>query len=362
MAATFLGCISVGASADPEDVRVPAAWDTSFTLRTGAGYKDNVTLAHLAPESSPYLSAGFDALITRLAVDTPRVNIFINGDHQQFLSAESVENEQLVSALAEARQFFGNRCEGSLAARYAYVHQVLDISVSETNRIAIPATAHGISITPGIQVDPALHYWIVLQLPMARQLYNDPLDDRWELDAKLQVGRNYGAGSEISLSYEPGWRLYDAELALRADGTPLPGTHRRFLQHEGRLRWRHDWDEARNWRSTTTLSVRVNDDHGSGYFDYTRFLASHELRFRRGAWEVSLGAGVSHYLYHVQTVSDLDLRKRERTAVEISLRCERRLARWLRLVAGYDHGQVFSNDEFETYAVNTVSGSLQWDF
>ena len=46
----------------------------------------------------------------------------------------------------------------------------------------------------------------------------------------------------------------------------------------------------------------------------------------------------------------------------ISLRCQRRLSKRLGVAVGYEYEQVFSNDPFETYRVNTVHGSLAVDF
>jgi hypothetical protein len=61
-------------------------------------------------------------------------------------------------------------------------------------------------------------------------------------------------------------------------------------------------------------------------------------------------------------VSDTDPAKRKRTELSAGALIERELWRKLVFVLKYDYERTLSNDEWETYTVNTVSGSLRWEF
>jgi hypothetical protein len=341
--------------------RLPARWDTAFTVHTGAGFKDNVTLASQDPSSSAFLAAGLQALVNRLCLDGSQLNFFVDGNHRQYLSGP-VDQEEDLSAFFEWKNPWGRRWESAVAAQCLYLDQVMDVSFSETNRDAVRVRGPSLTARAGLELDLTSQFWIGLEAPVTRRYLDEPLDNQWEGSTRLRLAFDYGHRSEISLGYEPLYRVYDEATQVAADGTPLPGTERAYLQQEVRLSWRHHWDAPRRWRTAVKLGAKLNEDNGSGYFDYTKWFGGLEVRFRAGRWELAAEARGARYLYPVQTVSATDLRKRDSTVAGLSLRCEYVLAKWLRLVAEYEYEKVFSNDEFETYTVNTVSGGLSWEF
>ena len=73
-----------------------SVWDHSFDLRLGGGYKENVTLAAFAEESSPFTAIGFDFMAIRipLAEDGVEVTVFGALDDRRYLDAKSVDSEQ----------------------------------------------------------------------------------------------------------------------------------------------------------------------------------------------------------------------------------------------------------------------------
>jgi len=100
----------------------------------------------------------------------------------------------------------------------------------------------------------------------------------------------------------------------------------------------------------------------SGYFDYDRYSVSQEVRFQTDAWEITAEARLSYYRYPVQTISDTDLRKRERKELTLALRGERQLAKHIRLYVQYDYERTDSNAALDEYTVNTVSGGVMVEF
>ena len=106
----------------------------------------------------------------------------------------------------------------------------------------------------------------------------------------------------------------------------------------------------------------MNHDPASGYFDYTKFSVSEQLRYRAKSWEFSVEGKVSRYEYGVQTVSANSLEKRNRTEMNITLQAEWQFTRSFRLVGAYEYERALSNISIENYDVSTISGSLQWSF
>lgn len=363
MAAALLGhTLAAGPARAGEPSAAAAQWDSGFALRAAAGYRDNVTLAHLDPEASAFLASGFDALVSRLAVDTPRLGFVFSADHVQYLSAPSVEREQSVIAHAEARQFASDRLDLGMEADYVYVNQVVDVSTTETNRNAILAEGHTLGARPGVSLDLTPRLWTTLEVPFARQWYETPLDDYWRYGGRLEFAFECGRNSKLSLSYEPARRLYDHEAELAADGTPQPGTHRRLVIQELALDWTHAWDVAQRWNSNLRFGAEWARDKSSGYFDYDRLGGSARLGHRAARWDFLAEAGAAYYDYPVQTVSATDPRRRERTSVFANVRCGVQVRAWLRIEVEYGYERALSNDPFERYSAQSVQGTFQWEF
>ena len=90
--------------------------------------------------------------------------------------------------------------------------------------------------------------------------------------------------------------------------------------------------------------------------------AGEQLLFHTKNWDLCAEARIARYDYPVQTVSATDLAKRWSTELAFNFRCERRVARFLKIFAEYERERVFSNLEFERYVVATVKGGLNWMF
>ncbi|MBI5386341.1 MAG: hypothetical protein HZA90_16850 [Verrucomicrobia bacterium] len=365
--AALAGVAGTAAAAQTNDLppldipRVPVLWESVFTVRAEAGFKDNVTLAYQDAPSSAFVSGGVEALVTRLSLDGPQTTFFLDGDHREYLQGP-VGREESASAQAQWKTPVGRRWEISLAGQVQYFDRVMDLSFTESIRTAVRVRGASFGPRPGLRLNVPGNCWVTLEVPVTRREVDEPVADQWETGVRLKLGRDYGHKSEINVSYEPRYLAYDAANQLAADGTALPNTHRALTQHETRLTWRHHWDAARRWRTSIRLGGRVNDDNGSGYFDYTKLFAGLELRYRTKRWEITAEVTLSRYLYSVQTVSATDLRHRDSMVAGGRLRCERSLGKGFKLVAEYEHEQVRSNDPFETYAVNTVSSGVNWEF
>ena len=370
MAATLIGFTGIGLRAQsPESLALPAFWESAFAVRSGGGYKDNVFLSSTQPQGSAFLSAGGDFTAFRLAPEGPQFTFFAGGDANFFLSTQPANNEYTAFAQAQIEQDLSDNLTGWLALDYFYQDQIEDIafldpalSVTNITTQATQVRGHTITLRPGLSRDLSRHWVLSLETPVTRQYYVEPLDDYWNAGLKLTLGYSYGHSSQLSLGYEPSWRWYDNQPAQTISGTVIPGSELQQFRQIANLTWRHHWDEVKRWRTLLKLGGSVVEENGGGFSDYAQLSGGAEIRYRARRWEVSAEGRILSYQYASQTVSATDPAKLRRTEWNAGLNFERDITRHLRFLASYQFEQALSNDAAETYTVNTVSASLQWEF
>jgi len=370
MAATLVGLSGIALRAQTEEevsallaeaLRLPD-WETIFTATTGVGYKNNVFLSAVDPESSPFVSAAGEIFILRMAPTGPRVTVFGNADARYYW-ADDVKHEEVTSFnQASIEGALTDSLEGSIAASYFYQDQVLDVSITETNRQATPVLGHTLGIEPGLRQEVSGNNWIAFTAPMTRQWLAAPLDNYWEAGGTFTFGHGYGRDSWVKLGYEPRWRAYDTDEALTSSGNPIPGTQREAFRQDLKLAWRHHWDEFKRWRTVCTLGARQHIENGGGYSDFLRGLASAQLQYRAGKWEIAAEGRLAYYDYRNQTVSATSSELRRRTEGSVLLELERRLSDRLVWRVHYEYDTVQSNDDLETYDVSTFGTTISVEF
>ena len=353
--------IAVSRAEEPDIPPLPL-WHPSFTVTTGAGYKDNTTLRNEDPEESPFLKGGLEFFLMRLPLEGPEFQFTLSGDDVRYLSGDDIEKEQLLFSNANISKEFGSQWQASFGLELLYFDQVVDVSTVETNRVSEQVRGEHIRAKPGIRRGVADHGIIELTFPVARHWYSSPLDDDWEYGPNLGFIRPYGHESEWRVNFAYERRDYENRPQTDEDGIEQSGSNLSFNQHRIEFVSRHHFDEEKHWRATTKLGYKLNQDNGGGYFDYLRFQVSEQIRYRAKDWEISAEARVGFYEYVKQRVSDDDDSERERGEVLVILRVERQLARWLRAFAEYEFEQVLANDDIEEYSVNVVTAGLMWEF
>lgn len=335
-------------------------WVDEFTVKTGAGYRDNVTLSAHRAQDSAFIMTGAEAILLRLPENNTRYNLFLSAEDLRFLDTREVDKEQTAFAQAQVTTDCGAGWQVAAAAEYVYQNQVLDVSTTEAVRTTLPVEGHGILVRGQVRHEFDAGYSVSLELSAKRQFYHAPLDDYWEYGPRVVLGKSYGRQSELSVSYGIQERPYDTEVLREADGAPVPGSRRTSVFQDVRLSWKHTWDARSRWRSSTRLLAGQSDDNGTGFFNYTKLQAGGQVLYRTAAWELSAEGRATQYRYPVQLGSDLA--RRRSTELLLTVRCERRLTRYLKLSAEYEYNRVFSNLEPERYTVNTVKGGLLWVF
>lgn len=338
------------------------SWERSFTASVSGGYNDNVTLSHAAPEASPFVRFGIEAAASRLTLGGTQYSFFLTGEDTQYFDAGPVGHEDFVVGQAEVRRLFNEQWQGALTAEAIYLDQVVDLSISETNRS--PLLVRGVTLIarPGVRRDFANNWSLNLDVPVLRQWYQESIDDFWEMGPTLTLSRGYAGKSEVSLTYALAYRHYDTEPALDAQGFAITNQTRAQFQNDVVLAWKHHWDDAQRWRTVLSAGFRNNLDNASGYFNFNRVAVSGSLRYRVKRWEASATARVSQYWFAEQTAGDSDQDKRERTDLALVLRAEMQLVKHLRVFAQYSHDRTISNLTLDEYSVNSTQGGIRVDF
>jgi hypothetical protein len=249
-----------------------------------------------------------------------------------------------------------------LGLEYLYQDQVVDVSTTEADLNTIQVHGNSVIARPGVRLQVHPKAYLSADFPVNRQFYREPLDDYWETGPVLTFGVDYRHGSQFTLSYQSKSRQYETDNQVDEDGNTIPNTRRVFREQEIKIGLRHYYDSSRHWRSTLRLSYRNNQDNGSGFFDYDRYGAAHQLTYRAHGWDAHAEIGYYYYHYPVQRVDGPESPKRTRGELRIDVALEKELTRFLKIFAHYEYEAVDSNAPLEDYTVNQVTSGLTWVF
>src|SRR6266480_5900657 len=145
-------------------------WINEVSLRTGAGYRDNVGLSAKSPQDSAFIATGLEMILLRLPENGTQFNFFASAEDLHFLSSSVVDREQTAFAQALLKTDCGSGWQVSLAAEYVYQHQVVDVSITEPGLTTVLVEGHGGVVREGLRRDFAGNYWVMLELPVNRQI------------------------------------------------------------------------------------------------------------------------------------------------------------------------------------------------
>jgi len=343
------------------DEQPASAWEKLVSVRTMAGYKDNVLLSAQDPDASGFVGLLLEAIVWRPIGASGEIQAFLVGEHRQFLSATDLEREQTVVAQVAYEHHLSYQWTVKAPVEVLYVDQILDVSATEDVKQAARVLGHTLALRPAVQ-----RHWVPgtleLELSGLRQLYQAPLDPSWELGTELKWQQSFASHSQGEIAYGFGQTWHDDEPERTAGGEPVPGSRRTIQRHDLLLELRQDWGNAGDWRLTIQASGRYATDLASGYYDFVRPAVGVRLRYRRAGWLAEGRIRFRHYRYLTQKASDSVGNLRRRTEMAAELRVERVLLPWLRVFAEYQYEETFANRPLEEYSANTVSGGFEASF
>jgi len=339
--------------------------EKTFALRTGAGYKDNVTLSHFNPQASPFFRTGLDADWLKEFFDTDaHLMLLLSGDDWVYWNRPSTRHEDLWTAAADYKKNFEADLSFSTLAFYGFENQVLDLSAEE-NLAAAPAKVigHTIAIRPAGRWNFETNFWTQLKLDATRQFFSRPADSYTRVGPEFSVGGDYGKRSGWSVGYEPSWQRYDHGRATDSTGIIPSDTTRIDFRQRLELNDTHNWDDHGRLQNISQLFAEYDIDNGGGFFDYYRYGGALELDYDDDArWELSARADASRFQFLHQTISLADATRWYIADITVDLAARRKLTHWLKAFVEYEYERSLSNRPQEDYQANTVSGGLEWIF
>ena len=348
------------------------AWQSLFTLRAAAGWRDNVLLAGTNSQATPFVGSGLEFFLFRLPVDAHRFTLMLTGDDRRYLRSlqapagqEPARGETIFATQADYRRMFGEHFSADLVAQHLYADQVFDASSLLDGLGAVRSTVHSLSAHPSLRWSLTGSLRLDAGFQWQRQNFETPLDGFWNVGPRVSAGWDYRAGSSVELQWRLEDRAYDSRPAANLLGIPEPDTLARFTQMQTELVWRHQWTEKPRFRTTVRFFHQGNRDEEVGFYDFDRVGVAATLRLDGRLWSGSLSGRWSHWSYARQFISPApeDLfTYRRRDDLELSLRIQRRFGNHLSVFVEELYERQDSNVVLETFDAHTVQTGLEWEF
>jgi len=337
-------------------------WQESVQLEAGFGYNDNVALSSFDRQRSPFAMASVEAMLFRLPWNDWQLSLMAVGSDAEYLERSiSIDREQNAAVSGEFTYFIGRGWRSVSTLQYVFINQVMDVSTTYGASYPQQVFGHTLDLKQAARKDLG-PWWTEFEVSGSRDWFREPLDDFWQAGPRLTLGRSLGDRCEVSLSYQASSLIYDSREETDRAGTPLPGTHLRYLPQSVEMSWQQALDARHRWRNLLRLSFESSEDNGSGYYDYDQYRIAEQVRYRTEGWEFNLQAALAYYDFPNQPVSLTDPRARHRTSLRVALRAEKTLSKHWRAYAVYDHERSFSNLRADRYDANTVTGGVIFAF
>ncbi len=354
-------------------------WEQFYTIRGGLGYNDNILYSDLNQQSSPMLVTGFDATLFRLPLDGTQLNLYASVDDRRYLDGGTVTNftggsastnriddlrgERMILGILQLTHDFTTNLQAGIAGQYAYQDQVLDVSVTEVDLSTLPVVGNQFLARVEGLARFADDLELQAKFDWQRQIFEqEEVDGYYEYGPRATLAWEISERGNLELAYGIARRDYDTRPEYAEDGAPIDGTRLRYLTQVAELEWEQHLDAARRWRLLARGGFGHNRDSGSGYFDYDRYSASLQLRYRSAPWEVELRGRLSWYQYAVQRSDENPGELRDRFTTLATLRASRMVHRALRIFTEYEFEQAESNLSYDGYTANVVTAGVEWEF
>jgi hypothetical protein len=342
----------------PSDISL---WDHSVSARTAVGYNDNLLLSDLFRQESPLLSVGLDASLWRLPRDGNELYLFFMGEYTQYLPDREPENEQLLYLVGQGRRQLSDHWKAGLQLKSVYQYNVFDASTTETNLVPLPVRGYLVGGLPEIRRDLGKQWRVEVGAEVDRQFFDGQLDDYWQAGPGMTLGKDYGHRSMIEFSYGYEWRSYDERSPLRDDGSSEAGQTLVYAIQEVEVSSRHHFDPQRRWRLNSKLGLGLNQDNGSGYYDFARYHLNEQVRYTHRGLTIEGQTRLRYYDYSEQTATGLSGDPRRYVVyLQLGIRVEKALGPNLSVFVEYDHDWNWSNRAINEYIANRLRSGVEW--
>lgn len=348
----------------PEDAKLlkeSLLWQYTLSLRTGAGYRDNVLLSPSDPQGSAFVTGGLDYSLSRVPLDGWGVDAIFSGDDERYLQNVPSDGTDFWLTDITFKRFLGDNWETGIESTENYLDEV-DFVDTITGPEAVEIQGNILKLKPFVRRNLGTNWWAQLDFPAAREILDAPLDNIWKYGPQLELGFSDDKKTEVTVSYEIQQFDHDTWPALTADGATIGTRNLSVVEQRAELDWRQFWGAENHWSTDTKLGFTMDEDNGGKFFNFNEYSVAERLRYEMGNWQFTATLRGSYLDYPVQRTDLIDGPTLNEILLHATLRGERRLKKWLKLYAEYNYERVLSNLPDIRYQANTITAGLIWEF
>lgn len=341
-----------------------ADWQSSLELKIGTGWDNNLLLSELTKEESGFSRVSVEGMLWRQARGSLPVEWigFLNASHRRMFSSDILPDDTEAFFSGEARWRPVPPVRLSLLAQGYYLDTVLDLS-TESERLATPLRNAGYKAGAVARWEPGVRWWLEATGTVNRSYFPATIpEDFQERLLGVRAGWQTADGRlKLGLGANQRDRRYVARNYTAGGGRPIAGTILRYRTPEisASVERSAEWHGA--WRLTGTFTETLNEDNGSGYFDYRLSKLNLTIDWTAKPWEIQFSAGSSRYHWDVQVAGiGLDPPARRRQDTTFTLHLNRELNEHWQIFAEVEREAVTSNDPLAGYNLIKFSAGFGW--
>lgn len=329
---------------------VESSWEGEMNLSGGLGYRDNVLLSEIAPESSGYLYTGFDAMSIRSKPEgKDNWLVLFMAENRAFFDVEDFDNETLVFALTHYSRQIESIGKLGAGVEYLYTSQAFDASIDEVETSSV--------VVKGSQAmfvaDWKFAEQNTLKLGTGKMTFADDSNDFDLTELSFESDFSISDSLEFRLSLKVADRDYVNRFSRDDDGVLIDDSLLSLLEKRTRLTlveqralWRGDFV------SKLYLDYSTQSSSASRYYDRDRTRLGGSLEWSGEDWSITLGASYQQIDYDVRLGEDGFTRSND--DIRWSFELERRLNKDWSVFLHFDDSEKETNESFSSYGTNSL--------
>ena len=339
-------------------------WERGGEIRFGLGYKDNPTLRARHPQGSPLWYSELEGYLYRLPINRWSTSLSLYGEDTRYFDSQTTDYESFVYGDWMNQWIIGEADKVGIRLGAMYQDQVIDASITEEILETIQARGSELEAWLGWT-----HRWdsgveVQVEGGGGRQWYREPLDDYWEIGPRLNLDLPLGKQWKPYLEYEWMYRMYDTRHPMRRTGYLDFSTPLRYFRHrlEIGVQWRASWGRKGRFSIESFIDYNRNDDNGDGYFAYHRVGGGFRVRYQSEGWWLESSFRTYGYLFDWQPVWGYWDKVRRKWDWTFRAEGRRRVNQEVWLFVYFTHEESTSNQPFDEYSANAVTGGILYKF
>ncbi len=333
-------------------------WDVDLKVRTGLGHGDNVLYGAFEQVGSGYLFGALDGLIYRLP-EPGQANayIYFYGEHLSYF--EDVDDGRLYITQGQVTQGWKENRNIGLMGTHIFYDQVFDASADLDTLDTFGVSAHQFEVSPHVEVYFNDGSVFKLEAVFGGTRYEDSYEDSNNSGGRLTFRREFSEVSSLEAIYTNDHRNYREKSPRDADGYAMDGLLQ-FRIQQGALNWRRNASSPTGWNFLSSAKYLLQEDNGSGYYDYRRFRISQSAARLTEDWETKLVAAYSRYDYVVRPAETGGTEFLYREGMELTLNLKRTLNDRAKLFFDGQFEHNHSNSLENVYDATRVVLGIEW--